>query len=460
MGITLRIGIRSGRPNKLKGLEPLIDSASLFVYFFGDRARPAIRELQLTLYRGLADDLEATSVPSDSWTSPEVNAGLRYIEPDAVAGHDTAIIQLALNAPGKAVDAWRDMRVRLEPYMSQLPEEGIWGHTLVYEAPLPPGTDKDKVLESMLPVLRQYLPPNRIASLAQAEIEGGWVWLLAVPLRGVGFPASTVYAALVPTEHERAFVPNVLWGPTAALLLPDLIATKGYFQRRQHLGIAPEGYNLDDRYNEMLATLRNVTARLLTDLGKRIAETDEIDDLARAYGPVAETVPLLRGLHFGIRKQVHNFGRVQERRGNNPVFDYHRQHLDTAEYELELKVADGQDALDAAQSASDLAQVRLDGEKGQRQYRTQVLLALFSAAFAVPQILDRTVAAALLSFFRVPSPYETPTTSGTLLGILTGNHPGDGYPLWSLVLVQLIAIVVVALLVYRLIRHIENRRSY
>ena len=374
-------------------------------------------------------------------------------DPVAVAGHDTTVIQLTFNEPGEATDAWRAARRRLTPLVADLPKPDVWGQTLIYEATLSSDADADAALEAVLPSLRQSPPPNHLDHLARTAIEGGQLWLLAVPRRGEGLAASTVYAALVPAERERAFVQRVLRGRAAWLLLPDLIATKGYFQRREHLGVGTVEGDKDDWYRAILARLRDVTTDLLTDLGKRVAETDEVDDLARAYGPVAATVPWLKQLHISVLQQVHNFDLEQGRLGDNAILAYHRQHLETAAYELDLKLVDGQDALDAARGAGDLTQVWIDREQvlierqqvlinreqEQRQYLIQTMLALVGAGFAMPQVVDKVVASAFLDCL--------------------GFHASvGGYSVWWLVLIRGVAIALFAILLLAVGRFLSTWR--
>ncbi len=87
--------------------------------------------------------------------------------------------------------------------------------------------------------------------------------------------------------------------------------------------------------------------------------------------------------------------------------------------------------------------MRIDREQEQRQFLTETMLALVSAGFAVPQVVDKTVA-------------------GEVLELLGFGAPAGGYCVWWLLLVQVVAIVVcaplVALLVLWVARLAANRR--
>jgi len=89
------------------------------------------------------------------------------------------------------------------------------------------------------------------------EEEGPQLWLMDIPDDEGGSSAATVYAALSPLDKEDDMITQLLYGPGAALLMPDLIAHKSYFQMRQ---VTEE---LRMSYKEQLNDLRcNITPLL------------------------------------------------------------------------------------------------------------------------------------------------------------------------------------------------------
>ncbi len=74
-----------------------------------------------------------------------------------------------------------------------------------------------------------------------------------------------------------------------------------------------------------------------------------------------------------------------------------------------------------------MAQVSIDLEQEQRQSLTQTVWALVGAGFAVPQLVDRTVASEVLDLLWFEAPFA-------------------GFCIWCLLLVQVVAIVLLATL--------------
>ena len=231
---------------------------------------------------------------------------------DPPVAHDTTVIQLALNCGGDTASAWHNMRRRLENILSSPTFENLsgtpdrspawWGYTLTYQAALPPDVvNLNLVLNELRPSARRLCSSESLYKLAQAEMSGGKVWLLRVPLRDEGLAAATVYLALCPSDKEVEFVKTVLSGPDAALLMPDLIAHKGYHQMRQYRG----GHQLNDA-EERASQLRKATDKLLNTDSGNPADVS-LDELEHAYPRSVNIVSQLTELHISLLRQSHNF---------------------------------------------------------------------------------------------------------------------------------------------------------
>jgi hypothetical protein len=185
----------------------------------------------------------------------ETKSLLRHFEPPVAP--DSSVVQLALNEPGSAAPAWQALRSRLEDKLDEEPTlRQIWGYTLIYQANLDLDLADDAVLTDLLPATRPFQAATTAAPtpVASAEVIGGMLWLLEVPLQGDGLQAATVHLAIGPSEPENRLVREVLYGPSVNLLMPDLIAHKGYHQIRQ--------YRLDrlhDQYAAQVQALRQTT---------------------------------------------------------------------------------------------------------------------------------------------------------------------------------------------------------
>lgn len=224
--------------------------------------------------------------------------------------------------------------------------------------------------------------------------------MLDIPLQGEGLDTATVYVALSPPNQEDAFM-NALFGrPSAMLFVPELIAHKGYHQMPQH-----RGGDLPHLYKTSVESLRQTTGRLLSDLGGR--RTDGLDELARKYNLLVPVASELRGLHISLLRQSHNYDRWRGRIGGNDITDYHRDRLETATLELELKVEELQHALETADKAVSMAQVKVDEAQERGQLRIEAMLAAAGVALALSHLLEPETISALLGWW--PIGIELPT---------------------------------------------------
>lgn len=390
-------------------LDAVAGEAALIATFYGRRkSGPKVHE---QLYRSLSRATEEVPIP-DEWRDPDEQAFLHRFDPPSA--HDTTVVQLALNAPDDAARAWESTREQLEKLVS---EEGFdggwWGYTLTYQAVLAPGVDPERGLSELLPSVQKLRLSEELHPLARAEVPGGDIWLLDVPTRGDGLEAATVYAALGPPQQEAALMGTV-YGPGATLLMPDLIAHKGYHQMRQY-----RGGDLESRYEAGVGGLRETTERLLGALGQHTVESGQINELARKYHPLVSVASNLEELHVSLIRQSHNYARWQTRVGSNAVVEFHREQLDTATLELELRVKELRRALETADKSVSVAQVQVaeKQERAQleikqarerRQRRIDTAVAVVATALALPEMVDRQATRALLGLAGVEIPQPPP----------------------------------------------------
>lgn len=399
--------------------------AALIATFYGPRDEEQTHRLHGRLYRSFAQAPEASAIP-DHWVDPSEEVFLDRFAPPGRTYHDTTIIQLALNAPGGAAKAWEIMRRRLEDVLLDgAVLDGNWGYTVIYQAELNRGVDADSVLREVLPSARRLHSPEDLSPLAATDVPGGRLWLLRIPDGCNGSSAATVYVALGPSDQAEMLL-DVLYGPNAALLESDLIAHKSYYQMLQY-----RGGDLERWYEDSLDSLRKTTNELLKDLGQRQAKTDKLGELAREYDLLSTVTSELKVLRIALLKQSHNYDRARVRIGGGDVIEFHREQLETAILELELKSEEFRDALEVADKAVSVAQVQVDKAQENRQRDTQVLLAVIGVALAVPQVIDREVA-------------------GTLLGRFPENEPPD-HSIFALLGIQLAIILAVTLVVVSLV---------
>lgn len=363
---------------------------ALFVTFYvrRDKAEPLFQQL----------DSLARQTPEAMFCGGQDPASKPLLgRRDPPAAHDAAAIRLILNAEGDAATAWETLRQRLKNMLDALdiPAEW-WGYTVVYQAVLDEDMDMETAFRELLPVVRRpHSSESLRRPLAIADVSGGRVWLMDVPLRGDGQAAATVMVALSPPDKEQA-LKGELFGTT--LSMADLIAHKGYSIRREYRG------DRQRNYKNKLEAFREYADELLSDLGRQIQEQGKLDEVAGWYGSLTGVIALFSKTSISTAQQLHNYERWRAQTRSNGIIEYHYGHLETANRELELLVAEGRDALEVADKALSMARVELDRDQGNRRRLIEYLLAVVGAALAVPELVNRNAAEALLVWFEWKEP--------------------------------------------------------
>lgn len=383
--------------------------AALIATFYGQRGQVQ------SLRDHLVQSLVLTPQGHNSYTNEGTNTFLYSFDPASPSAHDTTVIQLALNTPGTVVTAWRAMREQLEAVLPHdVDVQAVWGYTLMYQAELVQDPPADGALGELLPGVRG-LHSDRSESpqpLAQADLPGGRLWLIDIPLQGDGLQAATVYIALSKPHTHNRLVQDVLYNPNAALLMVDLIAQKGYYQMRQYrLG------DLNEQYRKKMETLLKHSDKLLQNLTRLTASTDELDVLAREYGLLMSAIAHLHELRVGLERQELNFRWWCERADGSDVVAYHQRELETASRELELLVTEGQHPLEAARTAVEMTRAQWDKEQERKQQRIETILTAAAAVLSVLVFIDKDAARALLQFVGIPMGVPHPNEILFALGL-------------------------------------------
>ncbi|GAC1634819.1 MAG: hypothetical protein NVS4B9_27630 [Ktedonobacteraceae bacterium] len=404
-----------------------VQKAALIANFYGKRGQLH------TLIDRLVQKLDLLPQSQGSYANEVDKTWLHHIDPPAAS--DATIVQLALNAPEVVEFAWSKMHAQLAAIIpDDTTLEGVWGYTLIYQAELAQGVLPASILNQVLPVARGLFlsAPESGQLLAETDLPGGWIGLAALPLEGDGLKAVTVYVALSQPDLQNRLVREVLYNPTAALLMADLIAHKGYFQVRQYrLG------GLIDQYRRQMDDLRNRAGDVLMNQLQTTAAQEELDALGKEYHALVVAVDHLHTLQIGLARQVDNYRWWYKQGGEGEVIRYHQHFLEVALRELDLLVDEGQRPFETAKMAVDLMGARLDKEQERKQQRIETLLAAVAAILSVLTLIDKEAVRGLLEALGMPLP----------IGIL----PVLG--------VQIGLIVFVALLTVLVIRLIRARRS-
>ena len=321
-----------------------IQEAALIANFYGERGR-----LHALIDR-LTQGLDLSPLRPGRYVNKASVAQLDHFDPPAISAHDSTIVQLSLNAPGAVESAWQMMRTQLAAI---LPDdavlEGVWGYTLIYQAEMAQGVLPSSALDQVLSAAQGLSTSASECPqmLTKTDMPGGWIGLVALPLEGNGLKAATVYVALSQPDSNYQLVRDVLYNPTAALLMADLIAHKGYYQVRQYrLGDVP------DRYRQRMDALRTRAGDILLNLPAGTTDLSELDALGRQYSALIVEVANLHSLQVGLARQVDNYTWWYKQAGEGEVVGYHQHFLEVALRELSLMVDEGQRPLEAAKMAS------------------------------------------------------------------------------------------------------------
>ena len=359
--------------------ENLSQDTALIATFYGPHSR------MQSLVELLTDALMLTLQPTGYWYKSDPETILNSFEPPAT--DDTIVIQLALNASREEGKGWTTLRQQLESILYHKCVNSIWGYTLVYQSALVQGIGiEDLNLNEFSTEARRLYSLRIPQPLAHADLKDGKLTLMDIPTMGNGIKAATVYVALGPSKNQENLVRKVLWGPSAALLMPDLVAHKGYYQVRQY-----RTGDLKERYYNKIDDVRTIMGDLLNKVGYEINIDDKLGKLSRDYSRLIAVVAELDALRISLSKQLYNYDYWQERISGRDVINFHRSYLKTALKELELMVSEGESTLDAANTTVQILQTRIDQKKERRQHRIEVWLAIVGVAIAVMQLIDQEV---------------------------------------------------------------------
>lgn len=383
-------------PNRTITKEP-----GLIVTFYGPRQKIE----SLTNLLGTALGLVMQAFPDqEDLSDPDQEKYLRYFDPPAA--YDTRVVQLALNGSGDAQSAWERLRGELEALnvhqtlQHLADEDALWGYTLIYHATLIDEAALDHQTRKALrqPARPLLSPPlNNPKPLAQSKLLDSHLWLLDIPTEGEGAEAATVYLALSPPAKAEALLKEVLYGPAATLLMPDLIAHKGYRQKRQYLGEPRQLYQKRiNESQEIVGALLDLSQNIERLKASQSETNEQLEYLSSAYNKLLKGTQLLEDLRLSLAQQLENYDWWQEQLGRSELTIYHQKQMQIAHRDLDLLIGKGQSMQQAARTAIEMIQMRLEQIREENEQWFQTLLAAVGMALAVSQLVDPDAAQALL----------------------------------------------------------------
>lgn len=400
---------------------PITQKAGLIVNFYGRRGQMS------ALQQTIAAALNLAGASSNNQDMSDPHRHLYLFRSDPPSNHDTTVIHLALSEwyPNQSDDAktvwadvsdlWQDKEfVRiLDEGAEQKDQKGraiFWGYSLIYHAAIATGRTLDQPgKENLLKLARRPdLPAWKTPKpLAHSKIEGSDLWLMDIPNQWQGSQAATVYAALAPSDKEDDLITKILLGPTSALLMPDLIAHKAYYQRRQYVG-PPQtrDQSLRTLYKKRINELHQIIGPFLgftppNRQANQPIQHKNLADLKFAYGQLLYVTSKLDEPHLSLAQQLQNYQWWQDTLGEGNLATYHDKQIEAAHNELGLLIQKGQNMLEAAHTTIDIQQTELTQAQEQREYQIGMLIALLGTALALSQIIDTTAADALFELFEL-----------------------------------------------------------
>lgn len=391
--------------------------SGLFVTFYGKKG-----ELE-SLRDELCSKLNLSPDPRPQFIGTWSDGGIRLSLFDPLPAPDTSVVQLTLSEAKdeEASIGWQTMynRLKMLPlkdiFSNKHEDKGndkekkgvpvIWGYTLVYEAVLAPGIDAENVLPTLLPWAKHFGesandPPHRLAG-SQIRNGVGHLWLVNRAIECDELNAANVYIALAPhsdkdhrgKDKEDDLIEKILLGKRAILLMPDLIAHKGYHQIRQYTHRLPDQTEYIQQYKRLLHDLMRTINSILNKSRQEIMSNDDINGFSCLLDSFLPGLIELERLHLSLERQVYNYAQWQtsweQTFEDNEVFDRHRKKLETATEDLELNVIEGKSVLEGAHVANDMIQIRLNKAREQRQQAIGIFLAVLATALSIPQMIDR-----------------------------------------------------------------------
>lgn len=373
----------------------------LIVTFYGPREE--IGGFISSLGEALGLVIQASREAQDI-SDPDEDKYLRYFDPPGA--YDTRVIQLGLNGQGEAQSAWEALRSQLEAakihetLQHLADKDALWGYTLIYHATL---IDEAALDHQTRKALRQparpllSAPSHNPKPLAQSRLLDSHLWLLDIPTEGEGAEAATVYLALSPAAKAEALLKEVLYGPAATLLMVDLIAHKGYREKRQYIGQPRQLYQQRiEESQEIVSALLDLSQNMQRLKASQSETNRQLERLSSAYNKLLKGTQLLEDLRLSLAQQLENYDWWQEQLGRSDLTIYHQKQMQIGHRDLDLLIGKGQSMQQAARTVIEMIQMRLEQIRQENEQWIQTLLAAVGMALAVSQIVDPSAAQAIL----------------------------------------------------------------
>jgi len=337
----------------------------------------------------------------------QMSFDLRCFVPTVPYAKDVTVVQLVISDlldNREASQCWPKMRDYLERVMNDHTIGYIFGYTLIYQAVIPDSapstlfTRQTAFLQMGLTALlrdtrRPHLPANATPLATTSLLNGrGQLWLLNMPniqapQPGKHLEKGSVYLALCFKSANDDLIARVLFEQGADFFIPELIAHKAYNQIRQ--------YRLADKQQTISHQITSITYNTKQQLKN------------------VESIAKFDRLRISLARQRANYERKTKPLAQDPIIAYHATQMEAAQQELDFIVEEGQNMLQAADTAIAIEQTRLE-------WRIGVIFGLLGIGLAIAQFVDADLATALfrwLGYIEPETGYHRFLTFAGQLGI-------------------------------------------
>ncbi|PRY03405.1 hypothetical protein [Paraburkholderia sp. BL25I1N1] len=325
-----------------------------------------------------------------------------FLPPQPAQGaHDAELMQVALNGKGDVESVWPLLYRRAAELIATMDATVIWGYTSVYHAYVRKNTVADAI-DRMIPFALP-LSGGRTAptALAQDVSASSALCLLSIALDGTPREIENTYMAVTESDATTPiWSTDSLFGYKALLVSIDLLAHKAYWQIRQY------------REPRWLAEFERQLAEMESsarDLLKKQSSSGFNTLIAPAAAQVRRNLAVLQEfelLQVSIMQQEQNLSAYRDEAVYGSVATLHLNQMNTAVRELEFFVRKSRIVREHANFSIEASRAMLANRGALRQSTYQNVLAAMAATFAVPQLVDRTLAKEFLVELRAANKPE------------------------------------------------------
>ncbi|MBV6390986.1 MAG: hypothetical protein KPEEDBHJ_00190 [Anaerolineales bacterium] len=367
---------------------------TIIATFYGKRAEAGRSGFDARLIKSLCKQFVLAPNSDNDWMDKKQKVFLRRFHPSAA--QDTSVVQIAIGGAGNTKSVFSSMLKKVEEGLSNYDWNSVWGYSLIFLVQPSGKWDKkktEKIFQETAKVTKKLDGSAGNADLTYADYPGGKLWLMDIPFNGDGKEAANVYLAICPKIDTNKFIINHLYGPTASLLIPDLLTHKSYFEIRQ--------YSIDESrlaFEQSIGSMVDISGKVLNNSNSKEAIM-LTKNLAKSYSALLAASAYLNRLHISLERQLINLDQWQGQSGLNPVFVFHRNRIETAKMELDLMIKEVDSTLKASQTTVNIIRTEVERDRSTHQQRFENFLAIFGAILALGQIFSRDLIIELLPYF-------------------------------------------------------------